>query len=228
MLRLLDMEDVDGGNRVRKHLEDIERSGSAFPRDAIAALIQGGESAVDPLLELLDAIEPDQDDWTPLWVTLALGEIKSPRAVGHLLKLLELPEGDTLSESAVEALAKIGVPALPGIMSFARSTPGWEARHYSYTALGLIPGDASLQFLISALGRDPMLWNTLASALADLGDPRAVAPLKNLLTRCDEREAPAIREAIDILEGRQPQYPRQHIQDWRERYSWLDRRGDPE
>jgi HEAT repeat protein len=158
---------------------------------------------------------------------VALGEIRSPRSTRHLLHLLELPEGDTLSEAAVEALAKIGAPALPEIMAFARAVSGWEARQHAYTALGLIPGDASLQFLTSALGRDPLLWNTIASALADLGDPRAVAPLKNLLARCDEREAPAVREAINILEGRQPQYPRQHMQDWRERYSWLDRRGDP-
>lgn len=213
-------------NQMRKLIMEIERAGSACPREAIDALVKEGEGAVEPLLELLDAIEPDQDDWTPLWVTVALGEIRSPRAVGRLLHLLELPEGDILSESAVEALAKIGIPALPEIMSFARMTPGWEARHYAYAALGLIPGDASLQFLTSALGRDPVLWNTIAAALADLGDRRAVAPLKTLLTRCDEREAPAVREALEILEGRQPPYPRPHQQDWRERYAWLDRTGD--
>jgi len=220
------MEGASDPNRMRKLLEDIERAGSAVPREQISALVNEGETAVESLLELLDAIEPDQDDWTPLWVTVTLGEIRSPRAVGHLLKLLELPEGDILSEAAIEALAKIGVSALPEIMSFARSAPGWEARHYAYTALGLIPNDSSLQFLISALGRDPVLWNTLASALADLGDQRAVAPLKNLLARSDEREAPAVREALGILEGRQPPYPHLHRQDWRERYSWLDRTGE--
>lgn len=214
-----------GANRTQKLLGEIERAGSAFPRQALDELVRGGEDSVEPLLELLDAIEPDQDDWTPLWIALALGEIKSPRAVGHLLKLLELPEGDTLSEAAVEALAKIGPPALPGIMSFARTAAGWEARHYAYTALGLIPGDASLQFLTSALGRDPVLWNTIASALADLGDQRAIGPLKNLATRCDEREAPAVREALEILEGRHPPYPHPHQKDWHERYSWLDRAG---
>ena len=219
------MDGIVDGNSIGKLVDEIERSGSSAPREAMDALVRKGEASVEPLMELLDAIEPDQDDWTPLWVTITLGEIGNPRAVGRILKMLELPEGDVLSEAAVEALAKIGVPALPELMSFARSARGWEARHYAYIAIGLIPGDASLQFLISALGRDPVLWNTLAMALADLGDPRAVAPLKTLLAKCDEREAPAVREAIDILEGRHPPYPKLHAQDWHERYSWLDRRG---
>ena len=211
------------GNRTHKLLEEIERAGSTMPQEAIDTLVREGENSVQPLLELLDAIEPDQDDWTPLWIVVALGEIRSPRAVGHLLALLELPEGDILSEAIVEALAKIGAPALAQIMAFARKASGWEARQYAYTSLGLIPGDASLQFLISALGRDPVLWSTLATALADLGDQRAVAPLKNLLTRCDEREAPSVKEALAILEGSLPPYPHLHQQNWRERYSWLDR-----
>jgi HEAT repeat protein len=200
---------------------ELSRADGDAPRDAIERLVAASEAAVGPLIGLLGEIEPDEDDWGPLWITVVLGEIRSPRAVDSLLKLLELPEGDVLSEAAVEALAKTGKPALPALTRFAREARSWEARHYAYAALGLIPSDESFEFLVSAIDRDPLLWSTLAIALADLGDARAVVPLKALLSRCDKREAPAVREAIDIIEGRQPPYPKLHTRYWRERYAWL-------
>src|SRR5713101_7599057 len=92
-------------------LDDLAHARDAAPTEALAELIEVGAPAVGPLLGLLDEIEPDEDDWTPLWIAVALGEIRSPQAVPALLRLLALPEGDVLAETAGEALAKIGAPA---------------------------------------------------------------------------------------------------------------------
>jgi len=210
---------------LKKLVDALEAAGPKMPHEAIGALAAAGEAAVVPLVELLGAIEPDTDDWTPLWAAITLGETRSPLAVPSLIKLLELPEGDILSEAAVESLAKIGAPALPSLMAFARDARSWESRHYAYAAIGLIPSGESLRFLVSALDRDALLWSAIAMALADLGDQQALPALKALLARCDPRESPAVVEAIAILEGRQPPYPKPHVRDWHERYGWLEGAG---
>lgn len=123
-----------------------------------------------------------------------------------------------LAEATVEALAKIGIPAFPALAAVAREARDWETRHYAYTAIGLIPSEESRRILVEALDADALLWSSIAVALADLGDPEALPVLKKLLRTCDEREMPAVREAVDILEGRHPPYPKMHQQDWRTRY----------
>lgn len=199
-------------------LDCLRHAGELPPLDAIAELINAGEVAVAPLVRLLGEVEPDDDDWTPLWAAVALGEIRSPAATESLLSLLSLPEGDVLSEAGVEALAKIGPPALPALLGFARDAREWEARHYAYAAIGLIPGDASYRFLVTALDSDPLLWSAIAMALADLGDPRALVHLRRLLVRAHGGETGPIEEAVEILEGRRPPYPKLHEQAWRDRY----------
>lgn len=202
-------------------IRELRRAGAQAPDGAIADLISHGGDAVPILIDLLEGTDADEDDWTPLWAAVALGELKDERAVPALLRLLELPEGDVLSEAAVEALAKIGPRALPMLLVFAKDARSWETRHYAYAALGLIPGDASLAALLNALETDPLLWSALASALADLGDPRALPPLKRLLPKCDDGEAAPIREAIAILEGKHPAYPKLHEKPWQSRYAGI-------
>lgn len=206
---------------IAANLAALGRAGARPPTEAITALVDAGEDAVSPLLDALAGVDPDEDDWTPLWITVTLGELRSPRAVPALLELLELPDGDVLAEAAIEALARIGPQALPGVCAFARRAPGWEARACGYGALGLIPGEASLRFLVEALHRDVLLWSAIAIALADLGDPRALPALHALLPRCETREAEPVREAIAILEGRQPPYPNLLRRPWRDRYAGL-------
>jgi len=203
--------------QISRWLDDLSRAGSTVPEEALARLIAAGPPAVAPLLARLGEIEPDEDDWTPLWIAVALGELRAVEAVPALLGLMALPEGDVLAETAGESLVKIGVAALGPLFVFAREAREWEARHYAYAVIGRIPGDASLTFLIGAFDRDPMLWSAIAMALADLGDPRAVPALQAVLKRCEDREAGPIREAIDILEGRQPPYPATHTRPWRVR-----------
>lgn len=206
---------------VQKLLDEIAHAEGTIPLFAIESLIEIGCPAVHPLVELLQEIEPDEDDWTPLWITIALGELRAPEATPALLSLLALPEGDVLSEAAVEAIAKIGAPALPELGRFARESSQWEARHYAYSALGLIPAAESRRILEEALTTDVLLWNSLAIALADQGNPAALPALKKVMVQCDARESPAVREAIDILERKHPPHPRPHEKDWRTRYAGL-------
>ena len=209
---------VSGPGHVARLLDDLSRARSAVPVAALEELIQVGAPAIPPLLEALEGTEADDDDWTPLWIAMALGELRSPAAAPALLRLLDLPEGDVLSEAAAEALAKIGRPALPHLFTFSRAASRWEARHYAYGAIGMIPAPEARDFLVQALSSDVLLWSTLAAALADQGDPAALPVLRSLLPRCDEPESPAVREAIGILEGRQPPHPKLHEKDWRTRY----------
>ncbi|MEK7476920.1 MAG: HEAT repeat domain-containing protein [Candidatus Coatesbacteria bacterium] len=204
-------------------LEALRCAGATPPLDAIDALIEAGEPAAGPLVRLLDETEPDDDDWTPLWAAITLGELRHAPAAPALLRLLALPEGDVLAEAGVEAIAKIGVPALPALLGFAREAREWEARHYAYAAIGLIPGEASFRFLVAALDADPLLWSAIAMALADFGDPRALTHLRRIQGRArkdaEGGEAAQIAEAIEILEGRRPPYPKLHQQSWRDRYA---------
>lgn len=202
-------------------LDELARAKSSAPIGAIESLIEAGDSAVQPLVDLLEAIEPDEDDWTPLWIAVTLGELRSPRSTSALLKLLALREGDVLAEAAVEALAKIGVPAFPSLSQFAREAREWEARHYAYAAIGLIPSEESRRFLTEALTTDVLLTSSIAGALANLGDPQALPVLRGLLNTCEKQEVPVVREAVDILEGRHPPDPKMHQQNWRTRYSEL-------
>ncbi len=199
-------------------IDELLLTGSVPPVRAVETLVAVGAPAVSPLVQLLEDIDPDDDDWSPLWAATALGELRSADAVPALLRLLALPEGDVLAEAAVEALAKIGVPALPALLPFTRNAREWETRHYGYTAIGLIPSDESLRFLIGALDADAMLWSSIAMALGELGDRRALPALAALVARCDAREAPAVKESIAILEGRQPPYPSPLAEPWDEKF----------
>jgi len=211
----------DGASRLSAWLDELTRARERPPAEAIAALGAAGEAAVQPLLDLLGGLDVDADDWTPVWIAVALGEIRSPRAVPALLELLALPEGDVLAEAAAEALARTGAHALSGLLIFTRNAPAWEARAAGYAAIGLIPGDASLAFLVEALDRDVLLWSAIANALADLGDARALPALRALCPKCEEREAEPVREAIAILEGTHPPYPNVLKRPWRERFTGL-------
>jgi len=202
-------------------LDELSAARGAMPEAAMEELIAFGEPAAESLGALLDSLEPDEDDWTPFWTVVTLGEIRSTSSVPALLGLLRLPEGGVLAEAAAEALIKAGPSAVPAISDFVRRAPEWEARQLTYHALGNIPSDESLLRLVEALDTDAMLWSAIAAALADLGDPRAVPALKSAMGKCDEREAQAFREAIDILEGRHPPHPKSHLEDWRERYRRL-------
>ena len=208
-----------GSGEIEGLIDELARAKSAIPVSAMESLIAAGAAAAPPLIEALEEIEPDEDDWTPLWITVTLGELRMPEAAPALIRLLTLPEGDVLSEAAVESLAKIGRSAFPHLARFAREARAWEARHYAYSAIGQIPAPECRRFLADAIATDVLLWNTLAIALADQGDPASLPVLKNLLPRCDDRETPAVREAIEILEGRQPAYPKLKDKDWRTRYS---------
>jgi len=213
------MDDAALPRTIAIQLDALRHAGATPPLDAIESLIEAGEPAAGPLIGFLEEIEPDDDDWTPLWAAIALGELRDPSATPALLRLLALPEGDVLSEAGVEALAKIGAPALPALLGFAREARGWEARHYAYAAIGLIPGEASYRFLVATLDTDPLLWSALAMALADLGDPRALTHLRRILGGARGEERAPIEEAVEILEGRRPPYPKLHQQAWRDRYA---------
>lgn len=212
------MDDAEEPRGIALRIEALRAAGAVPPLDAIEDLIRAGRPAVAPLVELVDGTEPDEDDWTPLWAAIALGELRDPSAAPALLRLLALPEGDVLAEAGVEALAKIGTPVLPQVLDFARRSREWEARHYAYAAIGLVPGEESYRFLVNALDVDPLLWSAIAMALADLGDARAVPHLRRLLVRAHGGEKDAMEEALDILEGRRPPHPKLHTLAWRERY----------
>ena len=79
----------------------------------------------------------------------------------------------------------------------------------------------SRRILTEALALDVLLWNSIAAALADQGDPVALPALRQVLGKCDAREKPAVREAIEILEKKHPPYPHLHEKDWRTRYTGI-------
>ena len=94
-----------------------------------------------------------------------LGDAEEARAVPALIKLLYEPhQGRTLAPEAAFALFEIGKPSADALLKVVQSKDpdlqAWAAAHHVAEAL---------------------LWTEAASVLADLGDPRAQAPLLRLL-----------------------------------------------
>jgi hypothetical protein len=186
-----------------------------MPVRAMEQVLAGGAPAGPGLLEAL-ARWRDDPERDALWLVVLLGELRDAAAVEPLVALLSMPDDDTLALAAVEALAKIGPPAIPALLEAARAREP-VLRVYGYAGLGWIPDDRGHAALREALGADPELAYVAAMALGDQGRAEAIPALSEAYRRRDPWQRIEFEDVLrDLHWGRRR--PPSWTRDWRLRY----------
>jgi HEAT repeat protein len=86
-----------------------------------------------------------------------------------------------MSQAAVEALVKIGLPALHALVQML-SDKDWQVRREAAWALGEIGDPKAVPFLIRSLrDKDKYVRRAAAWALGKIGDPQVVPALIDVL-----------------------------------------------
>ena len=176
------------------------------PREAIEALIRIGKPAVDHLIELLK----NPQVLSCAYAIKILGEIGDERAIKPMLEvlthkdLLEISINDKwgdIGDLVVEALKKIGAPALEHIIGYIDEN--WENPYALLSIPGLlseIKDERSFNALIKLLSHpDTDIREFVATGLGNYGDPRAVEHLERLLDDEESRVISATLESIRKL-----------------------------
>jgi HEAT repeat protein len=139
----------------------------------------GRTEAVEPLIRHLT----DDDEKTRRAAAESLGLLGDRRAVTPLAAVLDV----TLPEAA-DALGGLGDPATVPVLVAALRRPGLNRRERAARALGRLRDVSALDALIAALD-DQGGWDRLmvqqeaATALGEIGGPRALAALQDRLSR---------------------------------------------
>jgi hypothetical protein len=137
----------------------------------------------DIVPRLLERFAPEDYGWGPIRIAQALTLLarrhpgSCSAAVSHLIDAINDEQGDFLLEDCAEALAAIGLDAVPAVAE--HLTDGDVARPiYLAEVLGNIPTEGSVRALLAAMAEKPdvMQYN----ALADTGSALAITPLYEL------------------------------------------------
>lgn len=149
---------------------------------------------------LIKMLKKEKDSGIRSSIVFYLGEIGDPAAVEPLMNLLRTENpGSRLQQRSVEALTKIGEPAVvPLIEALEDQSEG--VRQVVATALGKFHDPRVVQPLIRALGDKH--WPTrkgAATALGKIGDGSAVKPLLGALEDETEWVREAVVKALDQL-----------------------------
>jgi HEAT repeat protein len=150
-----------------------------------------GDIAVQPLLNLLDDIYLDLEDrWV---IARILGEFHQPQVVTTLIELIQQKEDPELTEIAINALTKIGVPAISSLTDLF-ATPN---RHTAIATLAQIRHSKTIEPLIQVLDDpDPQLRSLIVEALGSFHDPR-IPPL--LIAKLTDVAATVRKAAVTAL-----------------------------
>ena len=165
-------------------------------RNAVERLRE--ERDVEGLIEALG--HPDKA--TRIAAAEALGDIKDPDAVAPLIEALK-DELFWVRRTAVEALGEIGDSrAVEPLLNLSFKDENWHVRCAGVIALEDI-GEPAVDTLISTLqNEDPMMRLGSARVLGEIGDPRAVGPLKSMLGDREENVRNAAKDSLIALEHR--------------------------
>jgi SEC-C motif/Protein of unknown function (DUF2384) len=171
-----------------------------MPVRVMEALLDVGEAAVEPLLELVRDVEGEHYDQPAVWAAIVLGRLRAPAAAPEITGAIARLGSDALSFAlpAAEALAAIGAPALPAIRTLAASERSWD-RTWAYYAAGLMRDTSAYAFLVDALETDLPTADVVALALGDHGDAAAIEPLGRTLARVEPWQRPELESAIQEL-----------------------------
>lgn len=151
--------------------------------EAYSAVVELGRIANEKAVALLIGALARRDGVTRA-AAKELGRIAHPKSFAPLVSLL--PHAD-LSQSASEALVRIGAPALEALMP-ALKAPEPAARHAAARVLGEIGSSKAVDALVEVLQTDDTysVRAAAATALGQLKDAKAIWALVNTLRLRDE------------------------------------------
>ena len=174
--------EIKDGRAVEPLLETLKGQDSALHYWTARSLGKMGTPGVDALTRALS-----YGNAGGVEAAKALGEIKDPRAVEALIDALKIEYGkEVLRNEAIEALVKIGPPAVEPLISLLGDERE-DVRIHAVKALGWIKDSRAVDPLIQALNDDNYyLRREAAHSLGEIGDERAVEPLRALMNKKDE------------------------------------------
>lgn len=179
---------------IRVHQLHQGRSSGDAVDLAMRALVQTGESVVEPLTEALG----DDDKWTAVHAANTLGEIGDNRAVDALWLASQDPFPN-LRRAALVALAKVKDPrALDGLLA---SIDNDNDRVAAIQGLGAL-GDPRGVDALARAARDPQshVRSWVAQALGQIGTPAAAQALLPMRGDHDEFVRRRVEESLSALE----------------------------
>jgi len=187
------------------------------------------------LLELLEAAVDEGIDDTngAVWISLILGELQSREAIPLFLRALS-QDDESLAEAAVDALRRIGEPALDAVMQALDADTTDEFQESCFKALEGA-GAWDHPYLVEE-ARDCVLGRleagglsdrgleAAAMALARLGDRRAIEPIKAALAERFHNVNGSLTDALEMLEENEAGTPLlPGLPSWEDRLTWLSR-----
>jgi HEAT repeat protein len=151
----------------------------------------------------------DADEDRRLAAAKALGGTADARALEPLLSLLAGDPATLVRGEAATAVGAIGVasadPRALAQLLAALADPEDHVRYMAAESLGRLRNAASVEPLIALLGGHRGLQVSAARALAEIGDPRALEPLRTARSKVAfPGDIEAIDAAIQKLEAAQP------------------------
>jgi hypothetical protein len=196
-------------------LDQIVLCETGMPVRAMERVLAHGVDAVPAILQALEFWDGDPEADT-LWLIVLLGETKSPLAVPALIAQLRATEADLLAHAAIEALAKIGAPAIPALRDVVASGDA-DQRLCAYAALGWIDADDAYRALEEALARDRELGDVLGMAITLHAGRASVDALLTAYRTVEPWQRGSIEEAIRAAHDRMAPAAT-WWSDWRLRY----------
>lgn len=166
----------------------------AGQKDIVNDLVEIGEPAVEPLINLLK-----DEKWRVRYISAeTLGEIGDSKAVEPLIDSLN-DENNGVRSNSIIALVEIGKPSVEPLIDILDDN-NWHMKWQAAEALGEIGDKKAIQPLIKILNNEnPWVRKTAANALGSLGDECAVKPLRALLDDNDSDVREAAAKAITKL-----------------------------
>jgi HEAT repeat protein len=171
----LDRARIEG---LRGALAGNDASRRSAARMALAALASPGAPAERVALDVLAGALADPDPDLRTLAASALGETDNPEAGGLLLGRLEDPEPNVIA-AAADALGELGYPpALHPLEELARSSDFW-LRAAAVVALGRLRDERVIP-VFGEVAREPGLEKPLVEAIARIGHPDGLEPLRSI------------------------------------------------
>lgn len=150
-----------------------------------------GSAVVEPLIEALG----DREGTVRKFAAMVLGNLRDSRAMEELgMAVYDLH--DEVSQTAAEALAKFGAPAV-GVLGEALRHPEATVREHAVIGLGKIQ-DVRVAPLLIGMLNDPerSVRKQSMQSLGKLNDERAVPALKEIASNRADREVSALAKQI--------------------------------
>lgn len=179
---------VSDEQEIEALIQDLNALNVSVKADSVKTLVEIGEPAVEPLIQVLGAEDPDIRENA----AATLGKIKDERAVQPLIKLLTDEEWE-VEKGATDALIAIGEPAIEPLIEILQDKN--EDVYLQMKVVAVLAGikdERAIQPMIQALKEKPELQADLGYNLGLIGEP-AVEPLITVLG--DEDSSVRVRAA---------------------------------